>query len=760
MVLSLCGCRAGLLSRSILTKVPVRSGYIILVPEIGEDLPDTNPLLTQNGLPEFNNITIENCMAAVGKQTLEFEANVHKIEANLSEKPPSDIFKEVFDSLEEVGSPLDTTWGLSKTLYLGNSTLMPTKSYMAIHDRAKRARAVKFNSPMIYQAVCNELKDEKSVKSKWSEEQKRVLNKFSLEGKLNGLSLDTNKRDALYANLTKLAEERTKFRQKAEMATKRFKHEFSDPQIARSFPEDILSAMATVPSNPHKGPWTITLQPHLYVPFMECCPDREIRWNVWQAMVSRGSGYSDRELETSTHIEQIRSLRRDQAKLLGYESYADMSMETKMASSVQHVHSLISQLHEHAAPAQQRELESLTMFAQESGFGHDRLELWDVPYWRRKQRQVLFGFVEADYRHYFPLDNVLNGLWSLCNKLFGVDIKQRIGADAASTWHKDVRLFDVFDSGAGVEPIGSFYLDPYVRSGEKPRLTQPNASSASWMVGIQSGSGVTQSKPLAALVFNLPSPSVTQPSLLSLKDVHTLFHRTGTVLQHILSKVRYGEVAGLSNVEWDVVEAGGHVLGHWLLDRRTVVDGLSCHWQTGEKLPEKMWDGMFAVHKHAAGLDLCRELYLSAIDLALYSSKNDFWLDLVKVNWPQYRPFPLTKQDSHLTSFSPIFSEEWAAAYYSHIWARVVAADIYGAFHEVGADDAKIGEVGRRYKDTFLALGGSCDPNTVFRRFRGRDPTPKALLKSLAFKAPSAERLAPTSTPITAATAPDGVVSP
>lgn len=755
MVLSLCGCRGGLLSRRILSKVPVRNGYIVLVPEIGEDLPETNPLLTQNGLPEFNNITIENCISAVGKQTLEFEANVQKIEANLSEKPAGDIFKEVFEPLEEIGAPLDTTWGLSKTLYLGNSTLMPTKSYMAIHERAKRARAVKFNSPKIFAAVSDELKSD----SKWSEEQKRVLNKFNLEGKLNGLSLASSKRDALRVNLTKLMEERVKFRQKSELATQRFKHEITDPQLVRSFPEELLKLISPDSSNAQKGPWVITLQPHLYVPFMEHCPDRLVRWNVWQAMVSRGSGYMDRELENSTNIEHIRSLRRDQAKLLGYPSYADMSMETKMAASVQHVHTLIAQLHEHAAPAQQRELDSLTTFAQESGFESDRLDLWDVPYWRRKQRQALFEFVETDYRDYFPLDNVLNGLWGLCSRLFGVEIRQRIGTDAASTWHKDVRLFDVFDESS-TEPVGSFYLDPYARSGEKPRFSQPNASSASWMVGIQSRSGVTHSKPLAALVFNLPSPTVSQPSLLSLKDVHALFHRTGTVLQHVLSKARYSEVAGLSNLEWDVVEAGGHVLGHWLLDRKTVVDGLSSHWKTGEKLPEKMWEGMFAVHKHAAGLDLCRELYLSALDLALYSSKNDFWLDVVKYHWPQYRPFPLAKQDSHLTSFTPIFSEEWAAAYYSHVWARVVAADIYGAFHEVGTDEAKVAEVGRRYKDTILASGGSCDPSIVFRRFRGRDPTPKALLKSLALKAPSVEPVAPTSTPMTAATSPDGVVSP
>ncbi|KAJ8971331.1 hypothetical protein NQ317_012298 [Molorchus minor] len=670
MALSFCGKQI-CLNKKFLPPKRCQHGYIVLLPEIGEDVSDKKSIIAQkNGLPEFNNVTIENCRAAIAKQTLDFEAGVKEIEDKISKRPCEDIFSEVFQPLEELGSSLDATWGLSKTLYLGNSTLMPTSSYMSIHERAKRARVSKFNNRAIYNAVQSKLQDGKIRSS----EEKRILQKFAIEGKLNGLELDSKGKVLLAEYLSKLAKERTSFKQKIEVATKQFSHIIRDKTVVREFPEGLLKALSPHPNDYLNAPWKITLNPHIYMPVMEYCPDREIRWNIWQALVSRGSIQRDRELITSIHLEEIRASRQDIAKLLGYSSYAEMSMETKMAGSVSKVQTTLATLLESAKPAQEEELKSLHKFATSRGFSFEKLELWDIPYWRRKQQKSEFNYNDNTLKEYFPLSNVLKGLFNLCEKLFNITIKQR---------------------------------NPYVRTEEKIRNQ-------------------------AALIFNFEPPIENQQSLLKFKEVQSLFNKFGYAMQHLLTQTNYSEVAGLSNIEWDAVEISGHIFGHWLYNK-TVIDSISCHYQSGDKLPEDQFQALLNVREHMAGSNLCRELYLSSLDLELHSSK-DFWLDIVKRLWPNYRDFTLHKIDAHPCSFTQIFTEEWGAAYYSHIWAQMIAADVYSAFHEVQGDEQQTTDVGKRFRDTFLALGGSEHPNQVFREFRGRDPSPKALLRSLGLR--------------------------
>lgn len=697
-------------------KLPKRHGYIVLVPEIGEDLPERNPLAQQNGLPEFNSLTIENCIAAIGKQAFDLELGVQNIEELIANNAVKDVFQDVLNPLETLGTPLDVTWGLSKTLYLGNSTIMPTKSYLSIHDRARKSRSMKFNSSHIYNTVNND-------SGSRSGEQIRLLQKFKLEGKLNGLCMKEGHRARLNELLTHLHVEKGSFKAKIEMATKAFSHRIDEASVVKNFPVDLLQVMAGDPGDYLKAPWNATLQQNVYLPFMENCAVRDLRWNMWLAMVGRGSTYGNANYSTSRHLEEIRHLRREQAKLLGYETFADMSMETKMAGTVSNVRNVLEALLEAARPAQERELTSLHEFARCHGFKDSKIELWDVPYWRRQQQIELFHYRESDYIHYFPLPTVLDGLFSLCKKLFKIEIRQR---KDVSTWAKDVKFYDIYESDS-TDPIAGFYLDPYIRSSQKMHIPYHNG----WMVGIQNCSKIANMKPLAALVLNFPPPTGDRPSLLTFKDVTLLFHKFGQALQHLLTRTTYSEVAGLSNVEWDIVEVSGYTLSHFLYNKSTM-DMISGHCDNGEKLPMEMFEALINFRKHTAGLELCRELYLSALDLELHTHK-EFWLDVVKGLWSHYRCFPLHKFDSHPCSLTQIFVEEWGAAYYSHIWARVLAADIYSAFHEAH-DEEQLMNVGQRFRDTFLALGGSCNPSEMFRQFRGRDPSPKALLSTLDLK--------------------------
>lgn len=688
------------------------------VPEIGEDLPDNkNPLQQDDGLPEFNNVTIEHCMAAIGRQTLEFETDIKRIEQELTKKDHVDFIKDVVNHLEKHGSALDMTWGIAKTLYLGNSALMPTKSYIAIHERAKRARATKYNSPKIYRAAIESLQTEKLAP-----EEERVTKKFVLEGKLNGLLLDEHHVAQLTDNLNKQAQEKHKFKIKYETITRKFNQKIVDHQVMAGFPRDVAAGMSQNPNG--EGPWVVNLQPHIYQAFMEYCPDRTLRWNAWNANVSRGSGYGDKEYENSTTIQEIRFLRQDQAKILGFKNYGEVSMETKMAGSVENVQKTIGDLLLHAKPAQDEELKTLLNFATDCMFKGERIELWDYDYWKRKQCRSLFEYDDLKLQEYFPLNKVLDGLFDMCENLFDVKIKQRANVPV---WHKDVRFFDVFESHSSA-PVAGFYFDPYARSSDKSHMRQ----NAGWMVGIQNHSRIAETKPLAALVFNFQQPIENKPSLLTFQDLQTLYYRFGQTLQHILSRTTFAEVSGLSNIEWDAVEVTGHVLSMSLLNKSTI-DAISSHYLSEDKLPQHMFDSLVNVQRHTAGTDLCKELYLSALDLELHTTK-DYWLDIVKRMWPQYRSFPLDKVDSHPCNFHQVFYDEWAAAYFSRVWSKMIAADVYSAFHEVRGQEKQTKDVGKRFRDTFLALGGGTHPNQVFRNFRGRDPSPKALIASLGLK--------------------------
>lgn len=692
------------------------------VPEIGEDLKEKNSLLRPDGLPEFNTFTVEKCIAAISKYTIDYENEVKNIENSLDNV--QNVFTEVINPLEHLNCPMELTWGLAKTLYMGNSTLMPTKSYMQIHTRAHRANTAKFRSGPINKALRQAKLNTKSL----SEEESRILDKYALEGRLNGLELSAVNKEKLESTIFEIRNLRKQYGDKLELATKIFSHTVKDPNVVRDFPDKLLKAMAADVNEPDRGPWKVSLLPHIYQGFMEYCPDKNLRWNAWQGNIGRCSTTVDKSLENSTVLEKIRDYRRQQANCLGFETYADMSMETKMAGTVDNVKHMLSSLLERARPIQNLELESLGNFAKERGFAGN-FEHSDIPYWKRKQRKTLYNFDADEIREYFPLPAVLQGLFNLCTKLFDIKIVEKKNVD---TWHEDVKFFEIFEADSR-SPIAGFYLDPYARECEKIKV-QDNSG---WMLTIRNRSSITETHPLAALIFNFDVPMYGKPSLLSFSEVQCLFHRFGHSLRHLLTEANYSDVAGISNVEWDVADVCGHVMMHWLYEPSTF-KAISSHYTTQEPLSDEIIQNLQQVRTHMAGHDLCKELYLSSLDIQLHSSKA-FWRDLVKELWPMYHTLPYDQNDSHPCNFGKIFSGEWGAAYYSSVWSQLIAADVYSAFYEAKHDESAVQEVGRRYRDTYLASGGSCHSNEVFRRFRGRDPSYKALLYSMGLKGKSSD---------------------
>ncbi|KOC62525.1 Oligopeptidase A [Habropoda laboriosa] len=711
------------LSQNSFLKIPRRNGFLILVPEIGDDLPGKYPLLKKDKSPEFSNITIEKCVAAIGRQALEFEEAVKTLEKqikNVENICPKILFKDVLNPLEELYTSLNTTWGIAKTLYVGNQSLIPTQYYISINDRSRKACAAKFVSTPIYQACKNVMNNKES---ELNDEQKRVLTKFILEGKLNGMDLSEKKKLQFSDLHILLFRNLSKYSQKVEVAANMFTFTIRDPKIVEDFPKELLKSMAQDPSSFHVGPWIVTLYSDVMHLFMEYCPDRALRWKVWQADVTKASVLHDRAVETSTTLEGIRQQRNQAANLLGYKTFADLSMETKMAGSVENIYHTFNNLLATARPAQEYEIKEIYAFASERGL-QGPLQHWDIAYWGRQRLRAVYKYREDDINNYFPLPKVLCGLFELIEMLFDVKI---IESKKSDIWHKDVRFFDIFDlKRSSTDPISHFYLDLYARSKEKFRLTHDLA----YMIPIQNRSKISGTKPLAALIFNFTPPLGANPSLLSFKDLQALFQKFGHMLQHTLTTVEYADIAGFSFMEWDTMFISDYFLQNWLYEP-SFLQEISCHQDTGEVIPLEMIEKLKHLKIHLAGYYLCKELYLSHFDLELYSSK-DFWNNIMGRLWDKYFVLPAYKKDSHICSFKEIFSGDWAAAYYSNIWSRMIAADLYSAFQDVpDKNKEQLKELGSRYRETFLSTGGTYSAREVFRKFRGRDPSPKALLKNL-----------------------------
>ena len=370
-------------------------------------------------------------------------------------------------------------------------------------NRMNGVKTRRFQSQQIYYFM----REINSNRDSLNNQQKRVVDKYLLESKLFGTHLTANDKINLDQIHQSLHNEKVEYRQKLDEATKRFSHTIDDPALLQVLPDELIASIGS-----HSNA-TVTLHSSVFNPFMEYCPDRLLRWNLWVAYNSRASPSNDSRLSNSINIEQIRSLRRKQSQVLGYENFAEMSMETKMAHNLDNVKAFITTLHIKNKPSFDFKLNELTDFAQKSGsFEADRLELWDLPYWQRKLLKTKYSIEDSAVKQHFPLDAVLKGMFELTESLFNVRIEE-VSASQFESWHKDVRLFRIL-SEKGL--VGSFFFDPYTRINEK----SPGSRNELALVKCDS----LNTKPISYLISNLPKPLFTGHSTqLSFTQVLSLF---------------------------------------------------------------------------------------------------------------------------------------------------------------------------------------------------------------------------------------------
>ena len=539
---------------------------------------------------------------------------------------------------------------------------------------------------------------------------RRILEKMVQEAELSGVALDGDRQKRFNEIMSELAKLKNDFRNHVLDATKAYSVMLTKPVEVEGLPARLKAAMAEG-GDAERGPWKAKISEDVYYPFMRHSRNRPVREALMRARCTRAS--SD-DLDNTPVIDRILALRQEEAKLLGFANYAERSLAEKCAPSTAAVHRMIDELAAASKPVQAKENAALAAFA------GGELQPWDRAYWSERQREKLYSYSEDELMQYFNFPDVLKGMFALANRLFGVTIEERAGA--APVWHKDVRFFRIQEGG---KTIAHFYIDPFSRPETK--------RGGAWVNRLHErdvrADGSVQ-LPLAFIVCNQAVPDASGRALMRFREVETLFHEFGHVLQHTLTRVDDAGASGTNLVDWDAVEVASQFMENWCYDARTVRT-FARHVETGEPIPEALLARVRAARNYRAAGAMLGQLAFATVDLLLHEGgfagtpndlKNRVFADLT--------PGTTVSGDRYLNSFSHIFSGGYAAGYYGYKWSEVMSADCFGAFEEAGLDDeAAVRRTGRRFRETLLALGGGTDPMEVFRLFRGRAPETKALLR-------------------------------
>lgn len=680
-----------------------------------------NPLLIGEGLPPFEQIQPEHVEPAITQLLAELADSLTQLEANVVP-----TWEGLVIPLEKIEDRLSWSWGV-----VGH--LMGVKNSPELRQAYEKMQpeVVKFWNRLSQSQPIYEGFKALRESQEWSTleaSQQRIVESALRDAKLSGVGLEGQAKERFNAIQLELAELSTRFSNHVLDATKAFSLTLTQPEEIAGLPPSLVGLAAQAArtageetATAETGPWRITLDLPSYMPFMQHSQRRDLREKLYRVYISRAS---DGELNNKPLIERILELRQEEAKLLGYGSYAEVSLAAKMAPSVEAVEKLLEELRQSSYDAAVKDLEALRAFAASKGVT-DELQHWDISFWAERLREEKFDFNAEALRPYFPLEQVLNGLFELSKRIFGVVITSADGE--APIWHPDVRYFQVADEAG--QPIAHFYLDPYSRPAEK--------RGGAWMnecISRARAAGSSKLRlPVAYLVCNQTPPVDGKPSLMTFSEVETLFHEFGHGLQHMLTKVDYGKASGIRNVEWDAVELPSQFMENWCYHRPTLLS-LGKHYETGEPLPEHYYQKLLAARTYMSGSVMLRQIHFSWVDLELHHryqpGGNETPQDLRRRLAEKTTVLPPLPEDSFLCAFGHIFAGGYAAGYYSYKWAEVLSADAFSAFEEAGLEDEHtIAEVGHRFRDTVLALGGSQHPMEVFKSFRGREPNTTALLR-------------------------------
>ena len=715
------------------------------------------PLLAGAGLPEFQDINPDQVTQGIPLLLEQLNTELTALEGCLDQRLAGDsalTWDEVMQPLHLLGERLRWSWGVVSHL----NGVCNTPELRQAHQNQQAAVVAFGNRVGQSRTIYRALEQLQAGDEYLDATQRRIVAAELREMQLRGVGLEGAEQQEFNAATATLAQLASQYGNNVLDATNGWSLKLSEAAALAGLPASLRQLLADAAQQAGETGWRMGLDMPRLVPFLKYSQRRDLREQVYRAQVGRASSG---ELNNLPLIEQILSLRLRQAQLLGYANWAEVSLAAKMANSVAEVEQLLEELRAAAYPVAQAELAQLRACAQRHGCPEaEDFKPWDVSYWSELLRQESFELDSEALRPYFPLDQVLQGLFQLCQRLFDiriVDADQVHGNNLAANdlitsnlaagdldgnnlsgeninrkslaprWHADVRFFHVLDAASEL-PLASFYLDPFSRPGSK--------RGGAWMDECL-GRGATGSGapvlPVAYLICNQSPPLGDTPSLMTFDEVETLFHEFGHGLQHMLTTVDRPQAAGINQVEWDAVELPSQFMENWCYDRATLF-GMARHWQSGAPLPEEEYQKLLAARTFMGGSATLRQVHLALTDLRLHSSwtptSGETPDQLRRKLAPSTTILEPIKEDAFLCAFSHIFAGGYAAGYYSYKWAEVLSADAFSAFEEVGLDqEDEIVAIGRRFRATVLSLGGSRSPAEVYEQFRGRPANTEALIR-------------------------------
>lgn len=672
-----------------------------------------NPLLSINDLIDFPSIKPEHVVP--GMKALIAEAQ--RVLDNVTKESTPATWEDVITPLEKKTLALSRAWGAVSHL-------------MSVCDEPELRKAYNEALPIVTQfwiglSQSNLSQKYKAIKE--SEEFKnlsavrqRIVNEELIDFKLAGAFLPKDKKAELKTVKESLAQESQKFSENLLDATNAYGLLVEDEKELAGIPtDDIASFKETAEAADQKG-YRITLQIPHYLAVLQYADNRKLRETLYHAYVTRASELDfEGKFNNNDVMNRIVELRAKEASLLGYRNYGEVSLATKMAKSPQEVVSFLRDLAQKSLPQAKADMAEVKTFAKEK-LGIDDPQSWDLPYASEKLREAQYAFSDQEVKQYFTLPAVFKGLFGLVQTLFNI----RILKDNAPVWHPDVQFFRI--ENAQGEKIAQFYMDLYAR---------PNKRGGAWMDNDRTRNrlyGKLQT-PVAYLVCNFAKPVGDKPALLTHDDVLTLFHEFGHGLHHMLSRIEEPAASGINGVEWDAVECPSQFMENFAWDW-TVIENLTSHVQTGEKLPRSLYDKMLAAKNFQSAMAMVRQLEFGLFDILLHTefdpTKDSIQSLLLKVrkevavtHQPDYNRFP--------NSFSHIFAGGYAAGYYSYKWAEVLSSDAFSLFEETGVLNP---QTGKKWLDEVLAVGSSRPAMDSFIAFRGRAPKIDALLRHSGIK--------------------------
>ncbi|MDC7808180.1 M3 family metallopeptidase [Luteimonas sp BLCC-B24] len=668
----------------------------------------TNPLLETTGLPRFDAITPAHVQPAIDALVAEAEAAVA-----VAGRTQPVSWERVVVPLDDATERLGRAWNQVTHL----NAVVNTPELRAAHNAALPKVTGFFSAlgqdPALY-AQYRRLADEADAQG-LDPLRRRIVDHALRDFRLGGAALDDADKARFAAVRQELASLGATFSEHVLDATDAFTLQIDDEARLAGLPADVVAnARAASEARGHAG-WTLTLQMPCYLPVQTYAEDRALRETLYRAYGLRASEAGPAELDNGPLIARILALRAEQAALLGFANYAELSLATKMATSPDEVLGFLRDLAARARPHAERDRAELEAFARDS-LGLDALQSWDIPFAADRLRQARYDYSAQEVKRYFTEDRVLAGLFDVIHALYGL----RVEPDTAPLWHADARFYRLVDADGAL--VGQFYLDLYAREGKR---------GGAWMDDCRNrrARGDAVQTPVVYLVCNFGRGQGGCPATFTHDEVITLFHEMGHGLHQLLTAVGELPLAGINGVEWDAVELPSQFMENfcWEWSR---VQAMTAHVDTGEPLPRALFDRMLAARNFHSGLHTLRQIEFALFDMQLHAgfdpAEDDVMQLLERVRdevavtrTPAWHRFP--------NQFGHIFAGGYAAGYYSYKWAEVLSADAYAAFEEAG--EAGVAGTGARFRDEVLARGGSRDAIENFRAFRGRDPDIAALLR-------------------------------